>query len=141
MWAMSITDIYEAFDLIEDWEERYRYLIDLGRGLEPLSEEEKREENRVHGCTSRVWMVTEVTGDPPVLVIRADSDAFIVRGLIALVLEVYSGKRVDEIGAIDIKAVMARLGLEKHLSPMRTNGFYSMVQDIQRRAAAALAEG
>jgi len=138
---MSITDIYEAFELIDDWEERYRYLIDLGRGLEPLSEEEKREEDRVHGCTSRVWMVTEVSGDPPVLTIRADSDAFIVKGLIALLLEVYSGRRVEEVGDIDIREIMGRLGLEKHLSPMRTNGIYAMVQEIQRRAAEAMAEG
>src|SRR3546814_16953044 len=114
---MAITDIYEAFDLIEDWEERYRYLIDLGRGLEPLSEEEKREENRVHGCTSRVWMVTEVTGNPPVLDIRADSDAFIVRANIALLLEVYSGTRVDEIGAIDIKEILCRLGWKSIKGP------------------------
>jgi cysteine desulfuration protein SufE len=138
---MSIDDIYEAFELIEDWEERYRYLIDLGRGLEPLSEEDKREENRVHGCTSRVWMVTDVSGEPPVLTIKADSDAFIVKGLIALLLEVYSGKRLEEISAIDIRDIMAKLGLEKHLSPMRTNGLYSMVQEIQRRAAEAMAAG
>ena len=138
---MSLSDIYEAFDLIDDWEDRYRYLIDLGRKLEPLSEEEKSEANRVHGCTSRVWMVSSVSGAPPAITIRADSDAFIVKGLIALLLAVYSGKPVSEVAGIDINAVMQRLGLEKHLSPMRTNGFYAMVQEIQRRAAAAMAAG
>lgn len=137
--AMSLERIYEAFDLIEDWEERYRFLIDLGRDLPPLDDAEKVESNRVHGCASRVWMVSEVAGDPPALHIRADSDAFIVRGLIAVLLEIYSGKPLAEIPEIDIKAVMEHLGLEQHLSPMRTNGLYAMVQDIQGRAGQALA--
>jgi len=136
---MSLSQIYEAFDLIDDWEERYRFLIDLGRELEPLSDAEHIEANRVHGCTSRVWMVTEIAGDPPVMTIRADSDAFIVKGLIALLVALYSGRPVAEIGEIDVQSVLTRLGLEKHLSPMRANGLHAMVRQIQKRAADAVA--
>lgn len=135
---MSLERIYEAFDLIEDWEDRYRFLIDLGRDLPALDEAEKIEDNRVRGCTSRVWLVSEVKDDPPRLYIRADSDAFIVRGLIALLMEVYSGKPLSEIPEIDIRGIMTHLGLEGHLSPMRTNGFYAVVEEIRRRATEAV---
>lgn len=130
-----LSDLIETFDLLGDWEERYRYVIDLGRGLAPLSEAERSEANRVRGCASQVWLVTETTPDGR-MVFRGDSDAHIVRGLIALLLQLVSGLRPEEIAAFDAAAALDRLGLSGNLSSQRTNGLAAMAERIRRDARA-----
>lgn len=133
---LSMADIEETFSLLDDWEERYRFVIDLGRKLPPFPDAARTETNRVRGCTSKVWFISRVTGKPPVIEFQGDSDAHIVKGLIAILFSLYSGKTAAEILTIDAKAALAKLGLEAHLSPMRTNGLYSMVERIRAIAAA-----
>lgn len=136
----DLATIVETFDLLDDWEDRYRYLIDLGRDLPPFPETERRDERLVPGCMSRVWMVARPSsGAPPQLEFLADSDAHLVKGLIAVLLAAYSGKTPDEVAALDIHALFSKLGLSEHLSTNRRNGFFSMVERIQREAAAAQA--
>ena len=132
---ITIDEISDTFAFMDDWEDRYRYLIDLGRQLPPLSENEMTDEFKVRGCQSQVWLVPETKNG--VLNLRGDSDAHIVKGLVALMLTLYSGKAPAEILAIDSKAVLADLGLKDHLSPMRANGLFSMVERIQSLAAAS----
>jgi len=129
---MTINDVYEAFEFIDDWEERYTFIIELGRKLEPLEEVFKVDPNRVWGCTSRVWLVHETNGEQ--LKFVADSDALIVRGLIAILLLLYSNKSATDILATDADAVFQRLGLENHLSPNRRSGFFSMVERMKTLA-------
>jgi cysteine desulfuration protein SufE len=139
---MTIDEIESDLELLDDWEERYRYLIDLGKTLEPLSDGERSLANKVQGCVSQVWLVTEVAQDDrgtPRLVFRGDSDAMIVRGLIALLIAMYSGKTADDIAAIDAGAVFKRLGLGEHLTPLRSNGLNSMVMRVRSDAARAAA--
>lgn len=138
---MSIESLIEDFSFLGDWEERYRYVIELGRELEPLSAEERSPANKVHGCVSQVWLVTEAKpGDGGLrLVFRGDSDAHIVRGLIAILLRIYSGKTPQDILKIDARQILEKLGLNEHLSPQRSNGLYSMVARIQADAEAQLA--
>ncbi len=126
----------EEFELLGDWEERYRHIIDLGRGLEPLSDGERGDANRVRGCASQVWLVTEREPEGR-LRFRGDSDAHIVRGLIAVVLRLLSERDAAEITRFDAKAAFARLGLAGALSTQRSNGLASMVERIRRDAAAA----
>ena len=133
---MDIENIIDTFEFFDDWEDRYRYLIELGRDLEGLDENDKTEENRVQGCVSNVWMVTHVqSGDPVKLEFRADSDAHIVRGLVAILLAVYSGRSPDQILSVDIRSLFEDLELGSHLSPSRSNGFFSMVERIKGTAA------
>ncbi|MGB5950719.1 MAG: SufE family protein [Parvibaculum sp.] len=138
---MTIESLIEDFSFLGDWEERYRYVIELGRELEPLSEEEHSAANKVPGCVSQVWLVTETKhGDKePRLVFRGDSDAHIVRGLIAILLQIFSGKTPREILDVDARQILQKLGLNEHLSPQRSNGLYSMVGRIQDDARALLA--
>lgn len=137
---MDLNELIETFDFIEDWEERYRILIDLGRQLPEFPEAERTEANRVEGCTSNVWLVCRRDeSDPERLVFIADSDAFIVKGLIALVLMAYSGATPEEIQQTDIRDLFRRLGLERNLSPNRRDGFYAMVDRIHELAAEAQA--
>ncbi len=138
---MDIEELVDNLELLEDWEERYRYLIELGRKLPPLPEEQHTEQNKVRGCMSQVWMLPQVDDQttPPTLHFLADSDAHIVKGLIAVLMTVYSGKTADVILAVDINEVFARMGLEQHISPNRRNGFFSMVGRIQDIARASLA--
>ncbi len=132
---MEIDHIIETFAFFDDWEDRYRYIIELGRDLEGLNESDKTEANRVQGCVSNVWMVTSVRdGDPVRLEFRADSDAHIVRGLVAILLSVYSGRSADQILSVDIQALFEELDLGSHLSPSRSNGFFSMVERIRGTA-------
>jgi cysteine desulfuration protein SufE len=131
-------DLKEEFDLLGDWEERYRHVIDLGRGLAPLSESERTDVNKVRGCASQVWLIGKLDADGR-LVFRGDSDAHIVRGLIAILLRVYSGRRPDEILAVDARAGFERLGLVGALSAQRSNGLFSMVERIRRDAEGAQA--
>ncbi|MFC3070975.1 SufE family protein [Phenylobacterium soli] len=134
----ELADIAEEFDLLGDWEERYRYVIELGKELAPLSDAERSDLNKVRGCASQVWLVTEPQGDGG-LRFRGDSDAHIVRGLIALVLRLYSGRHPADILAFDAKAAFERLGLTGALSSQRSNGLASMVARIRRDAELAAA--
>ncbi|MCK6511100.1 SufE family protein [Myxococcota bacterium] len=138
---MDIEELVDNLELLEDWEERYRYLIELGRKLPPLPDDQHTEQNKVRGCMSQVWMFPQVDDriSPPILHFLADSDAHIVKGLIAVLMVVYSGKTAQEILDIDIHAVFTRLGLEKHITPNRRNGFFSMVGRIQDLARTSLA--
>lgn len=131
-----LTELADEFELLGDWEERYRYVIELGRGLAPLTDEEHSDANKVRGCASQVWLVTE-RGADGVMSFRGDSDAIIVRGLIALLLRLYTGHAPAEILAFDAKAAFQRLGLTGALSAQRSNGLFSMVERIRRDAAAA----
>jgi cysteine desulfuration protein SufE len=133
----TIERIMQNFEVLSDWEERYRYIIDLGRKLDPLEEVLKTDENRVQGCVSNVWLVTEVKpGDPPIIEFRADSDAQIVKGLVAILVALYSGKTAKEILTADIRSIFEKIELAKHLSPNRANGFASMVKRIHELALA-----
>lgn len=135
---MTVDDLVENFELLGDWEERYRYLIDLGRKLPPMPEADHSEANKVRGCMSQVWLTHKLDpGPPPKLEFQGDSDAHIVKGLIALLLMICSGRTPQEILAIDIAEVFTRLGLENHITMNRRNGFYSMVERIRQMAAAA----
>lgn len=130
----ALTQLVEDFSLFDDWEDRYRYLIDLGRKLPAMSEDLKTDENIVRGCTSRVWMQAHVQDG--VFHFIADSDAHIVRGLIALLMRVYEAQPVEKIKQLDIDAAFKEIGLDQHLSPNRRNGFFSMVERIQSLAQA-----
>jgi cysteine desulfuration protein SufE len=138
----SIDEIVENFALLEEWDDRYRYLIELGRALPPLPEDARNDANKVRGCASQVWLSTAVKpngGSGPVLSFEGDSDAHIVRGLIAVLFALYSGKPAKDILSTDAVALFEKLGLKEHLTPQRSNGFRSMVDRIRRDANAALA--
>ncbi len=135
----SLDTITSDFGLLDDWEDRYRYIIDLGRSLEPMPKAAHNEINKVQGCVSQVWLeTTKSDGTDPALTFTGDSDAHIVRGLVALVLAIYSGQKSSTIQATDAIAILRNLGLDQHLSPQRSNGLNAMVQRIQREAANAL---
>jgi cysteine desulfuration protein SufE len=136
----SIDEIVSTFELLDDWEERYRYLIELGRQMEPLTDEAHTDDNKVRGCASQVWLVTtlEPAQGRPVLHLVGDSDAHIVRGLIAILFALYSGKSADAILDIDANAVLSRLHLKEHLTPQRSNGLLSMVERIRKDARNAI---
>ena len=134
--AEALEELAAEFELLGDWEERYRYVIDLGRGLAPLTGDERTDANKVRGCASQVWLVSE-PGSDGALAFRGDSDAHIVRGLIAILLRFYSGRTPAEILAFDAKAAFAKLGLSSALSTQRANGLFSMNERIRRDAAAA----
>jgi cysteine desulfuration protein SufE len=139
---MAIDDIIADFELLEEWDDRYRYLIELGRALPPLPEAARTDANKVRGCASQVWLATSIKpngSSGPVLSFEGDSDAHIVRGLIAVLFSLFSGKGAKEILSTDAVAVFERLGLREHLTPQRSNGFRSMVERIRRDANAALA--
>lgn len=130
----EIEDIVDEFDLLGDWEERYKYLIDMGKALPDMPESERTDTNKVKGCVSQVWLVTEPAENT--LTFRADSDAHIVRGLAALLLRVYSGRTPAEILSVDAREVLKRIGLSEHLSPQRSNGLTSMIGRIRGAAGA-----
>jgi len=134
----AFEELKAEFDLLGDWEERYRYVIDLGRELAPLSEAEHADANKVRGCASQVWLITEHRPDGR-LDFRGDSDAHIVRGLIGILLRLYSGRTPAEILAIDARDGFEQLGLVGALSSQRSNGLFSMVERIRRDAEAAKA--
>ena len=131
----ELEELAAEFDLLGDWEERYRYVIDLGRTLEPLSEAERSDANKVRGCASQVWLVTEPRSDGT-LCFRGDSDAHIVRGLIAILLRLFSGRPPAEIVGFDAHAAFTRLGLSGALSAQRSNGLAAMTERIRRDAAS-----
>jgi cysteine desulfuration protein SufE len=137
---MTIDEINENFALLDEWDDRYRYLIELGRMLPPLPDTAHIEANKVQGCASQVWLTTDVERGPPgpVLSFVGDSDAHIVRGLIAILLAIYSGKPASDILATDALALFDKLGLREHLTPQRSNGLKSMVGRIRDDARHAL---
>ena len=139
---MPIDEIIENFDLLDEWDDRYRYLIELGRALPPLPDAARSDANKVQGCASQVWLSTSIKPNGsggPVLTFEGDSDAHIVRGLIAVLFALYSGKSAKDILSADAIALFQKLGLREHLTPQRSNGFRSMVERIRRDANAALA--
>ena len=136
---MSIDELAESFELLGDWESRYSYLIDLGKQLSPMNEGDKCEANKVHGCQAQVWMKFMPGADGRIDIV-ADSDAFIVRGLIAVLLMIYSGRAADEILNTDGSTALERLQLAAHLSPTRKNGLFAMVERIRELAAARSAD-
>lgn len=137
----DIDTIIEAFELIDDWEERYRYVIELGKALPAFPEEARTDANKVRGCVSQVWLETTFVPeqDGPHLHLKGDSDALIVRGLVAILLALYSGRSARDILEVDAEATLATLGLREHLTPQRSNGLTAMVARIRRDAEAALA--
>jgi cysteine desulfuration protein SufE len=136
----SIDEIVENFELLDDWDERYRYVIELGRMMEPLPDEAHNDANKVQGCASQVWLETKLddSAGGPRLRLRGDSDAHIVRGLVALLISLYSGKTASEALQADAIGLFKSLGLSEHLTPQRSNGVRSMVERIRNDARAAL---
>jgi cysteine desulfuration protein SufE len=138
----TIDEIVENFELLDQWDDRYRYVIELGRTLPPLPEAAHTEANKVRGCASQVWLLTHVKPDGvagPRLSFEGDSDAHIVKGLIAILFALYSGKRAKEILGTDALALFDRIGLRENLTPQRSNGLRAMVERIRAEAKAALA--
>ena len=140
---MQIDDIIENFEFLDDWEDRYRYVIELGRELEPLPDDERTDTNKVQGCVSQVWLATHVNADGnagnPKLRFVGDSDAHIVRGLIAILIALISGRSASEILDTDAVSVFDKLGFREHLTPQRSNGLNSMIARVKRDAEAAMA--
>jgi len=134
----TFDEILADFELLDDWEDRYRYVIELGRKLRPLPDDARNAKNKVEGCVSQVWLSTTIERDgAPRLTFIGDSDAHIVRGLIAILFSLYSGKIADEILNIDAAKTLGDLHLKEHLTPQRSNGLMSMVKRIQSDATAA----
>jgi cysteine desulfuration protein SufE len=138
---MTIDEIRENFALLDDWDDRYRYVIELGRTLDPMPEAEHSAANKVQGCASQVWLSKQIarSGDEAQLNYLGDSDAHIVRGLIAILLTLYSGRTPQHILATDALALFDELGFREHLTPQRSNGLRSMVERIRSDAREALA--
>ncbi|SRR6266700_2258223 len=139
---MTIDDIRDNFELLDDWDDRYRYVIELGRTLTPMPEQEHSAANKVQGCASQVWLSKRIDregGREPVLSYRGDSDAHIVRGLIAILLTLYSGRTPQQILSTDAIAVFDEFGFREHLTPQRSNGLRSMIERIRADAREALA--
>ncbi len=138
----DIDEIIENFSTLDVWDDRYRYLIELGRELPPLSPAAHNDANKVQGCASQVWLDTSVRPNGaggPVLTFAGDSDAHIVRGLIAILFAIFSGKPAKDILSADALSLFERMGLREHLTPQRSNGFRAMVERIRSDARAALA--
>lgn len=134
--SISIDQIYDDFAFLDEWEERYRYIIDLGAGLPAYPEEARDAVHKVQGCVSQVWLNSTIReGADPAITYEGDSDSHIVKGLVAIVLALYSGRRASEILAIDADGVLKRLGLDEHLTPQRANGLRSMIKRIRMEAA------
>jgi cysteine desulfuration protein SufE len=133
---MNIDELVENFEFLGDWEERYRYIIDLGRKLPAMPEADHAETNKVRGCMSQVWLTSTIDPGPPLkLEFHGDSDSHLVKGLIALLFQLCSGRTPQEILALDIASAFTRLGLENHITMNRRNGFYAMVERIRAMAA------
>lgn len=132
----TIDEILDTFEFLDDWEDRYKTIIDLGKKLTPLAPEEMTDAFKVRGCQSKVWLVPTTDADGCIH-FRGDSDAHIVKGLVALMILVFSGKTADEILATDARAILDQLGLAAHLSPMRANGLFAMVERIRAIAESS----
>jgi cysteine desulfuration protein SufE len=129
----TTAELFETFEDLEEWDERYDFIIDLGRELPPLPAELQTEDNIVKGCMSTVWVVTDVAGegDAEKLSIQADSDSIIVKGLIVLLLAFYNNMSPQEVASADVESYLGKLGLNQHLSPQRRNGLFSMVKRLR----------
>ena len=135
----TIQAIRDDFAFLDEWEDKYRYVIDLGEALPPFPEDARDAAHKVQGCVSQVWLVSDRgKGPDPVLTFLGDSDAHIVRGLVAIMLALFSGRRASEIVSTDAEALMRSLGLDEHLTPQRANGLRAMVKRIKQDAQAAL---
>lgn len=128
---MDLQDLQNDFELLSDWEDRYAYIIDLGKSLPAMEDSAKNDETKVEGCTSQVWLMKTENSTSAALDFVADSDAIIVRGLIAVLMLIYNGKSQEEISNIDINSLFAKMGLDSHLSVNRRNGFFAMVEKIK----------
>ena len=138
---MDIDEIIENFEILDDWDDRYKYLIELGAMLDALPEADRTRENKVQGCVSQVWVTSSKTDDPdPVLTFSGASDAHIVSGLIAVTFALFSGNTASEILARDEKEVFGRINLSEHITPQRSNGLKALVERIKADAAAAKTE-
>lgn len=138
-YPQNIQDMIDDFSFLDDWEDRYMHVIELGKSLAPLTDAERNEDTKVNGCVSQVWLVLhEETGAKSVLNYRGDSDAHIVKGLVAVVLAIFSGRTAQEITDINAKAILSELGLEEYLTPQRSNGLHAMIARIKRDAAGLL---
>ncbi|MDO9417317.1 SufE family protein [Pararhizobium sp.] len=135
-----LSTIIDDFAFLDDWEDRYRYVIELGKSLPDMAEEKRTAENKVQGCASQVWLVTHSDGSrpDPILTFEGESDAHIVRGLVAIVLATYSGKKASEIATLDALTVFDKIGLVEHLSAQRANGLRSMIKRIKDEATRSL---
>ena len=135
----AFEEVAETFEFLDDWEDRYRHVIDMGKAMEPLDEALRIPATKVEGCASQVWLVPDVEGTGPDAVVkfRGDSDAMIVRGLIAILISLYSGLTARDVLGVDAPAELARLGLHDHLSSQRSNGLRAMVERVRTLAAAA----
>ena len=131
-WPEDIQDMIDDFAFLSDWEERYSHVIDMGKSLAPLKDTERNIATKVKGCVSQVWLVSKHGDGPdPILTFRGDSDAHIVKGLVAIVIEIYSGRIASEILSLDAKTILEQLGLSEHLSTQRANGLASMIERIR----------
>ncbi|MEL7151638.1 MAG: SufE family protein [Pseudomonadota bacterium] len=139
MASTAFEDIADTFEFLEDWEDRYRHVIDMGKAMDPLPESQRIPATKVDGCASQVWLVPEISGQgaEAVFTFKGDSDAMIVRGLIAVLIALYDGLSVDNVLSVDAPAELGRLGLNDHLSAQRSNGLRAMVQRIRDIAGAA----
>ncbi|WP_372604781.1 SufE family protein [Actibacterium sp.] len=139
MASAAFEDLVDTFDFLDDWEDRYRHVIELGKAMPPLDDAFKVPATKVEGCASQVWLLPDVQGSGPsaVFQFQGESDAMIVRGLIAVLHALYAGLSVAEVGQVDAPAELARLGLNDHLSAQRSNGLRAMVERIRKLAAEA----
>ena len=136
---MGIDEIVENFQYLDDWEDRYKYLIELGNALDPISDSDHNDNTKVNGCVSQVWITSENDGgDDPVMHFRGDSDAHIVSGLIAVTLAIFSGRKASEVVETDEIEYFNKIGLQEHITPQRSNGLRAMVQRIKESAAREL---
>lgn len=134
----NIESMIEDFSFLSDWEDRYMHVIDMGKSLPPLSAHDRTDQTKVKGCVSQVWLVTDVSdAKPPVLTFRGDSDAHIVKGLVAVVLEIFSQRTPKQIMDLNENEILSKLGLDEHLSPQRSNGLRAMIERIKAVAHAA----
>jgi len=133
-YPTNIQDMIDDFAFLDDWEDRYMHLIDLGKGLAPLPEGTQIDANKVKGCASQVWLISEKTGD--IWTFQGDSDAHIVKGLVAVTLEIFSDRSSAQIAALDANEILSQLGLAEHLSAQRSNGLAAMIGRIKAEAAA-----
>jgi cysteine desulfuration protein SufE len=139
--SATIQTIRDDFAFLDDWEDKYRYVIDLGEALPPFPESARDAAHKVQGCVSQVWLVSRRgEGADPVITFMGDSDAHIVRGLVAIMLALFSGQRASQIVVTDVEELMRSLGLDEHLTPQRANGLRAMVKRIKQDARAALVE-
>lgn len=134
----NIQDMIDDFSFLDDWEDRYMHVIELGKSLAPLADDERNADTKVNGCVSQVWLVREVN-ENNIITFRGDSDAHIVKGLVAVVLTIFSGRTAQEISDIDALTILSKLGLEEHLTPQRSNGLRAMIARIKRDAAQLVA--